>query len=70
MALTSPQSLKHEHEELHAKLVSTTKAGGKTGPAAQAVAQMLQPHFVKKEKERLDRITIDSLEKLGHKLIE
>jgi len=49
MALTSPPSLKHEHEELHAELVSATKAGGKTGPAAQAVAQALHPHFVKEE---------------------
>ena len=53
MALTSPQSLKHEHEELHAELVSATKAGGKTGPAAQAVAQALHPHFVKEEEYAL-----------------
>ncbi len=49
MALTTPTSLKHEHKELHAELVAATKAGGKTGPAAEAVAQALHPHFVKEE---------------------
>ncbi len=49
MALTAPESLKREHEELHADLVAATKAGGKTGLAAQAVAQALHPHFLKEE---------------------
>ncbi len=53
MALTSPSSLKHEHEELHAELVSATKAGGKTGQAAQAVARALHLHFVKEEEYAL-----------------
>jgi len=53
VALTSPPSLKHEHEELHAELVAATKAGGKTGPAAQAVARALHPHFVKEEEYAL-----------------
>ena len=53
MALTSPPSLKHEHEELHAELVSGTKAGGKTGAAAQAVARVLHAHFVKEEEYAL-----------------
>jgi hypothetical protein len=38
-----------EHEELHEELVRLTKAGGKTGEAAQAVAKVLHPHFVKEE---------------------
>ena len=33
-----PESLKLEHEDLHAELVRATKAGGKTGEAAKAVA--------------------------------
>src|SRR5512143_2116780 len=53
MALTSPPSLKHEHDELHAELVAGTKAGGKTGQAAQAVARVLHPHFVKEEEYAL-----------------
>lgn len=44
-----PASLKAEHEELHEDLVRLTKAGGKTGKAAQAVAKALHPHFVKEE---------------------
>jgi len=51
--LTSPPSLKHEHEELHAELVAATKAGGKIGAAAQAVARALHPHFVKEEEYAL-----------------
>ncbi|GAB64155.1 conserved hypothetical protein [Candidatus Jettenia caeni] len=44
-----PQPLKVEHEELHVELVKATKAGGKTGDAAKAVAEILHPHFVKEE---------------------
>ena len=53
MALTSPPSLKHEHEELHAELVAATKAGGRIGAAAEAVARALHPHFVKEEEYAL-----------------
>ena len=53
MALTSPPSLKHEHEELHAELVAATKAGGRVGAAAEAVARALHPHFVKEEEYAL-----------------
>lgn len=44
-----PASLKAEHHELHEELVPLTKAGGKTGEAAQAVAKVLHSHFVKEE---------------------
>ena len=47
MNLTVPESLKLEHEELHAELARATKAGGKTAKAAKAVAKVLHPHFVK-----------------------
>ncbi len=53
MALTAPLSLRREHEELHAELVAATKAGGKTGAAAQAVARALHPHFMKEEEYAL-----------------
>ncbi len=53
MEFTIPPSLKHEHEELHAELVEATKAGGKTGTAAQAVARGLHPHFLKEEEYAL-----------------
>ncbi len=49
MALTSPASLKYEHQDLHAELVAASKSGGKTALAAQAVAKALHPHFAKEE---------------------
>ncbi len=58
MALTSPPSLKHEHEELHSDLGAATKAGGKTGPAAQAVAQALHPHFAKEEEYAMPPLSL------------
>ncbi|HEX5081505.1 MAG TPA: hemerythrin domain-containing protein [Blastocatellia bacterium] len=48
-----PQSLKLEHEELHAELAKAIKAGGGTGSAAEIVAKLLHPHFVKEEEYAL-----------------
>ena len=53
MALKTPTSLKHEHQELHADLVAATKAGGKIGAAAESVARELHPHFMKEEEYAL-----------------
>jgi len=49
----TPQSLKLEHEELHAQLARATKAGGATGEAAKTVAKALHPHFLKEEEYAL-----------------
>ncbi len=49
MQFKIPESLKHEHEELHAELNDAIKAGGKLGDAAKAVSDVLHPHFVKEE---------------------
>lgn len=46
---TIPQPLKAEHDALHAELVQATRAGGRTGEAARAVASALHPHFLKEE---------------------
>lgn len=51
-----PESLKSEHEELQADLLRATKAGGKTGEAAKAVAKVLHEHFIKEEKIALPPI--------------
>lgn len=51
-----PESLKWEHEDLHAELARTTKAGGKTGEAAKAVAGVLHNHFLKEEEFALPPI--------------
>jgi uncharacterized protein with von Willebrand factor type A (vWA) domain len=49
MEFQIPQSLKSEHEELHAELVQAIQAGGRIGEVAQGVAEVLHPHFVKEE---------------------
>jgi len=48
-----PQSLKEEHQELHAELLRATQESGKIGDAAKAVAELLHPHFVKEEEYAL-----------------
>jgi hypothetical protein len=53
MSFEIPRPLKAEHDELHAELVEATKAGGRTGDAAKAVAQLLHPHFLKEEEYAL-----------------
>jgi hypothetical protein len=53
MELKTPQSLKAEHEELHAQLDKATKVGGETGEAAKTVAKVLHPHFLKEEEYAL-----------------
>jgi hypothetical protein len=68
MTFQIPKSLKLEHEELHAELVKATKAGGKTGEAAKAVAEVLHSHFVKEEEFALPPIGLLSL--LAHGKID
>lgn len=53
MNLKTPQSLKSEHEELHAELAEIAKAGGATGKAARGVECALEPHFQKEEEYAL-----------------
>jgi hypothetical protein len=49
MEFKIPQSLKLEHEELHAELARATRVKGKIGESAKAVAKLLHPHFIKEE---------------------
>ncbi len=49
MEFRIPESLKIEHEELHAELARAVSAGGRIGAAAKAVADVLHPHFVAEE---------------------
>jgi hypothetical protein len=49
MEFNIPQSLKLEHEELHAELTRATQVSGKIGDCAKAVAKILHPHFIKEE---------------------
>ncbi|MCZ8548345.1 hemerythrin domain-containing protein [Mesorhizobium qingshengii] len=63
-----PTTLKIEHDELHAELVKATKAGGRTGEAANAVARVLHDHFVKEEDYALPPLGI--LKKLAHGTVQ
>ena len=47
--LSTPYTLKVEHEELHGELKNAIASGGATGEAAKEVASVLHPHFVKEE---------------------
>ncbi|MCC7177465.1 MAG: hemerythrin domain-containing protein [Acidobacteria bacterium] len=44
-----PESIRHEHDEIHSTLVEATKASGGVGTAARALAKVLDPHFVREE---------------------
>jgi hypothetical protein len=44
-----PESIRAEHEEIHAALLRATKAAGEVGAAARALAAVLHPHFVREE---------------------
>ena len=44
-----PASIKAEHEEIHGALEQATKASGRVGEAARALATVLHPHFVREE---------------------
>jgi hypothetical protein len=48
-----PMPMKVEHDELHADLVRLTRAQGRTGEAAKAVAKVLHAHFVKENEYAL-----------------
>ncbi len=53
MEFNIPQSLKSEHDELHAELARATQMKGSIGESAKAVAKVLHPHFVKEEEYAL-----------------
>jgi hypothetical protein len=45
--LSVPKALAIEHDAIHAALVEATKAPGAVGQAAQALANVLHPHFAR-----------------------
>lgn len=53
MEFMIPHAMKVEHEELHADLTKAIQSGGKTGAAAQEVAEALHAHFESEEKYAL-----------------
>ena len=66
MNFQMPPALKSEHEELHAELARATKSGGHTGEAAQAVAKLMHPHFVKEEEYALPPLGLLGALSEGH----
>lgn len=56
MKMIIPKPLKLEHKELHGELVKAVKISGPIGKAAEAVAKVLHPHFVKEEEYALPPI--------------
>jgi hypothetical protein len=44
-----PESIRVEHEAIHSALVEATRAPGRVGAAAKALAAVLHPHFVREE---------------------
>src|SRR5512146_404861 len=44
-----PESLRVEHEAIHAELVRATNEPGAVGKAARELAAVLHPHFVREE---------------------
>src|SRR5512143_1670314 len=48
-ALAIPKAVQTEHEAIHAALVEATRAPGRVGTAANELATVLHPHFVREE---------------------
>ncbi|HEU5041712.1 MAG TPA: hypothetical protein VFT84_12855 [Gemmatimonadales bacterium] len=44
-----PASVEAEHQAIHAALEEATRAPGRVGSAARALAEVLHPHFVREE---------------------
>jgi hypothetical protein len=44
-----PDSLRLEHERLHAQLAAATREPGRTGEAARQVAKIMHPHFLRED---------------------
>lgn len=53
-----PASIQAEHEEIHGALVTATKAPGRVGDAARALAEVLHPHFVREEQIALPPLAL------------
>jgi hypothetical protein len=52
-----PASVKAEHDELHEELEKAIEVEGEVGEAAERVARLLHPHFVKEEEYALPPLT-------------
>ena len=53
-----PESIQREHEAIHSALIAATRAPGAVGTAAQALADVLHPHFVREEEIALPPLAL------------
>jgi len=44
-----PDSIRLEHEQLHARLAEATRLPGRTGEAARRLARIMHPHFLRED---------------------
>lgn len=58
MSFSIPERMQIEHDDLHAALARLTKESGRTGEAAKAVAQVLDPHFAKENEYALPPLSL------------
>ncbi len=56
--ISIPESIRAEHVEIDAELVSATKAPGAVGAAARELAGVLHPHFVREEQIALPPLSL------------
>ena len=59
-----PDSLRVEHERLHARLAAATQQAGRTGEAARTVAKIMHPHFLREDEYAIPPLAL--LPRLSH----
>ena len=47
--MKTPDSLRLEHEQLHARLAEAAAQPGRIGEAARTVANIMHPHFLRED---------------------
>lgn len=65
-----PESIRREHEAIHSALVAATRAPGRVGMAAEALAEVLHPHFVREEEIALPPLGLLAPLAAGHTVPE
>ena len=64
------ESIRREHEAIHSALVAATRAPGRVGMAAEALAEVLHPHFVREEEIALPPLGLLAPLAAGHTVPE
>lgn len=59
-----PESLRIEHQHLHARLAAATREPGRTGEAARTVAKIMHPHFLREDEYAIPPLAL--LSRLAH----